>query len=138
MQHRRKRLAAGAVTAVVVAACQASPPTASDAMRRAGVVGALHASNASSPGQEKKCSPVAISAPGQTIAVGGTVQLTAHPLDKHGKALKKATVTWSSLTVNVAAVSSTGLVTGVSPGNAVIRADCSGSPGFGTLGIAVQ
>ena len=54
------------------------------------------------------------------IKVGGTQQLTAGALDQNGAALAGATFAYVSATPEVATVSALGLVTGVSPGTAVI------------------
>ncbi len=54
------------------------------------------------------------------INVAGTVQMTATVNDNTGTAITGKTVTWVSNNVNVATVSSTGLVTGKSIGTALI------------------
>jgi hypothetical protein len=57
-----------------------------------------------------------------TIAVGATQQLTLTAHDAQGDivAISTSTIQWSSATKAVATVSSSGLVTGVSPGTSVI------------------
>ncbi len=56
---------------------------------------------------------------GTTVAVGSTLTLIASPRDQNGNAIA-ATVTWSSGATNVATVTSSGVVTGVAPGSAII------------------
>ncbi len=56
---------------------------------------------------------------GTTVAVGSTITLIASPRDQNGNAFV-ATVSWSSSAPNVASVSSSGVVTGVVPGSAII------------------
>jgi uncharacterized protein YjdB len=59
-----------------------------------------------------------------TIAVGKTAQLTATPKDSTGAALTGRVVTWASGNTAVATVSSSGVVTAVAAGPAVITATC--------------
>lgn len=56
------------------------------------------------------------------MRVGGTLQLTAQALNNQNQPIAGKTITWTSLNPAVATVSSTGLVTGVSVGNATITA----------------
>ena len=56
---------------------------------------------------------------GTTVTVGSTLTLIASPRDQNGNAIA-ATVTWSSDATNVATVTSSGVVTGVAPGSAII------------------
>ena len=58
---------------------------------------------------------------GNSMTVGGTLQLTASPKDQTGAAINAAVV-WSTSSAFVATVSSTGLVTGVAAGQATITA----------------
>jgi len=57
-----------------------------------------------------------------TLSPGNTAQLTAVVTDIAGKPLSPSLATWNSRTPSVATVSSTGLVTGVAPGNAIVVA----------------
>jgi plastocyanin len=66
---------------------------------------------------------------GTTVAPGSTIQLTATPKNAAGTALTGLTASWSSDKTNIATVSSTGLVTGVANGAAVISATISGVKG---------
>jgi uncharacterized protein YjdB len=63
-----------------------------------------------------------VTPPRDTIAVSQTTQFTATPRDATGSALGGRVVTWRSSDDNIAAVSSTGLVTGVAAGEATISA----------------
>jgi hypothetical protein len=103
-----------------------------------GLASGVSAAQGSSKGQEAQCDTILITAPTVNITVGGTVQFTANPYSKSDKLLDKATVTWASFNVSVAAVNSAGLVTGVSSGSTIIRATCSATPGVGDLPINVQ
>ena len=56
------------------------------------------------------------------MRVGGTLQLSAQALNNQNQPIPGKTITWTSLNPGVATVSSTGLVTGVTVGNATITA----------------
>jgi plastocyanin len=58
-----------------------------------------------------------LSAPGNTLAIGGTMQLTASPKDQNGSPYS-ATLTWTSGSNFVATMSASGLVTGIAGGQA--------------------
>jgi hypothetical protein len=60
------------------------------------------------------------------VEIGKTVQFTAAAVDDADKAVSGATVTWTSSDIAIATVSATGLVTGVSVGEASITATASG------------
>ncbi len=60
------------------------------------------------------------------IDSGATVQLSAAAVDFHSQIIPNAVVTWTSAPTSIASVSSAGLVTGVSPGAAVITASSGG------------
>ena len=62
---------------------------------------------------------------GTSVVAGSTLQLAAAPKDQNGAAIA-ATITWSSSATNIATVNTSGVVTGVAPGSAVITAS-SGS-----------
>src|SRR5207245_9734475 len=57
-----------------------------------------------------------------TLSPGNTAQLTAVVTDIAGKQLSPSLATWTSRAPTVATVSSTGLVTGVAPGSAIVVA----------------
>jgi uncharacterized protein YjdB len=60
------------------------------------------------------------------LLVGGTRQMAAQPLDAEGGMLTDRPVTWTSNAAAVATVSTTGLITAVAPGGAVISATSEG------------
>lgn len=67
--------------------------------------------------------PASISIHGEaSVGVGNTMQLTATVLDATGAVLTGATVAWTVDDSTLAAISPTGLVTGVSPGRATVAA----------------
>ena len=70
-----------------------------------------------------------------TVFLGQTVQLTATPKDANGNVLNGRVVTWASDNTAVATVSSTGLVTGVTQGQATITATSEAKNG--TAAVAV-
>lgn len=70
-----------------------------------------------------------------TAVVGDELSYSARVLDGQGGDLTGRPVTWSSSNVNVATVTSTGTVTALAVGEAVIRATSSGKEGLGTLTV---
>ena len=78
---------------------------------------------------------VAISAPQTTTVVGSTFTLTASVFDQAGKRIPGATVDWSSDLPNVASVSASGVLTGVSVGFATIEAQTSGRTASVTITV---
>ncbi|MEK6689458.1 MAG: Ig-like domain-containing protein, partial [Gemmatimonadota bacterium] len=64
-----------------------------------------------------------------TPVVGQTVQLTATPKSAAGSPLAGRTIVWSSSAESVASVSASGLVTGLTPGQATITATADGVSG---------
>jgi uncharacterized protein YjdB len=78
---------------------------------------------------------VAITPAAPTLVVGSTVQLTATPRDAAGTALGDRTVAWSSRDPGVAVVSSTGQVTGLATGSAVIVAVVEGREATTTVTV---
>ena len=79
---------------------------------------------------------VTVEAASTTIAVGGSVQLQAVVRDADGNPLDDRTVTWASANMAIATVSASGMVTGVSAGEAPINA--SVDTVTGTLAITVS
>jgi hypothetical protein len=71
-----------------------------------------------------------------SIAVGGTVQLTATPKDAGGQPLTGRTITWASNATGVATVSTTGLVTGVAAGPATVTATSEGQSGSSSITVS--
>ncbi len=72
-----------------------------------------------------------------TLAVGGTVQLTATPQDSAGNPLSARTVAWSTSSSGVATVSTSGLVTGIAAGSATITATSGGKSGTATVTVSL-
>ena len=71
-----------------------------------------------------------------TVSVAFTTQLAATVRDVNGVTVTSASVTWSTSNALVAAVSQTGVVTGLLPGTATITATSGGQSG--TSAITVQ
>jgi uncharacterized protein YjdB len=70
-----------------------------------------------------------------TIAVNGTVQLSAQLRDGSGNILTGRTITWSSANTAIATVSGAGLVTGKSAGTTSITATADGVSGSATVTV---
>ncbi len=68
-------------------------------------------------------------------ALGATHQFSANVLDKDGRAVGSAPVTWTSSNLNVASVSATGLATVVGPGTVTILASTDGAIGTAILSV---
>src|SRR5213078_3223229 len=64
-----------------------------------------------------------------------TVQLSATLKDANGNALSGRTVTWSSNNTSVVTVTSSGLVSGVTPGSATITATSEGKSGTASITV---
>lgn len=77
---------------------------------------------------------VTVSPASGTVVVGATLQLSASAVDRGGKPLSR-TLTWSSTTPNVATVSTSGLVTGISAGAATISATADGVAGSAQITV---
>src|SRR5213076_1246794 len=78
---------------------------------------------------------VSVSPPTASIQQGQTVQLTATLKDANGNTLSGRTVTWSSSSTSVATVSTSGLVSGVTPGSATITATSEGKSGTSSITV---
>jgi uncharacterized protein YjdB len=78
---------------------------------------------------------VAVTPRTSTVAVGGTVQLSAQPRDIDGQAVTGRTVTWSSVDPAIATVSETGVVTGVRAGSTAITATVDGRSGSAVVEV---
>jgi uncharacterized protein YjdB len=70
-----------------------------------------------------------------SVTVGNGIQLTATPRNAAGQPLTGRTVSWRSGAPGLASVSTTGFVTGLAPGTAVIIATVDGIAGSGTIGV---
>jgi hypothetical protein len=80
------------------------------------------------PTQSQPVATVTVTGPASSVAAGGTLQLTAAPQDAAGRAVSTP-VAWSSTADAVATVGTSGLVTGIAPGTATIRAVAGGVEG---------
>lgn len=69
------------------------------------------------------------------IVVAQTLQLTAVAKDAQGGTLTGRTITWSTNDASRATVSSTGLVTGIAPGEVKITATAEGKSGTSTITV---
>ena len=69
------------------------------------------------------------------IAVNETAQASAIVKDQNGNPLTGKTITWISLNPSVATVSNTGLIRGVSPGNATIQGSVDNVTGSATITV---
>ena len=79
---------------------------------------------------------VRLSPMSRDLTVGGTVQLTAEPLDAKGAVLSGRSIAWSSSRTSVATVSGSGAVTARSPGSAIITATVEGKNGVAAITVA--
>jgi len=108
-------------------------PTASWSALNGGALGLeLRAANTGPPAP---VASVTVSPASGTVAVGGTLQLTATPKDANGTPLGGRTVTWGSSNTSVATVSASGLVTGVTGGAATITATSEGQSGTAAITV---
>jgi uncharacterized protein YjdB len=91
---------------------------------------------------QKPVAEVQVAPPSVTIRVGMTHRLSALAYDDGGNVIAAGVrYVWSSTNVNIAQVDSTGTVTGVAAGSAVIRAEAVGSgnpPKRGEAAIRVR
>jgi uncharacterized protein YjdB len=72
-----------------------------------------------------------------SLAVAATTTLTATVRDANGAVMSGTAVTWSSDNPQTAAVSQSGVVTGVQPGTATITATAGGKSGTATITVAL-
>jgi uncharacterized protein YjdB len=79
---------------------------------------------------------VTVSPAAASVAVGATVQLTATLKDALGNPLSGRVVTWASSAPSVAAVSGTGLVTGLTVGAATLTATSEGQSGSAAVSVS--
>lgn len=76
---------------------------------------------------------VVVSPNSATLVVGQTAELEAQPRDAAGRPLSGRTVTWSSNRLEVATVTTAGIVAAISPGTATITATSEGRSGTATI-----
>ena len=79
---------------------------------------------------------VAVQVAPATVALGGAVLRTARAEDADGKSISGASFTWASDNPAIAMVSPSGQVTGVSAGEATIRASAGGKTGSATMTVS--
>ncbi len=103
----------GSLFACVTPDPMTSPTSTGDLLARVG-----------NPGG-RPCAAVQVSPGSATIPIGGQVDLDATTFNKLGNPITSAAVAWTTRNVNVAAVSSTGLVTGVGTGSTYVVAVCA-------------
>jgi len=80
---------------------------------------------------------VTVAPPTASLIVAGTTTLTATVRDVNGAVMPGAQVAWSSDKPLTAAVSQTGVVTGLLPGTATITATSGGKSGTATITVAL-
>ena len=78
---------------------------------------------------------VTVSPASAGVAVGRTLQLSATARDSAGNALSGRTITWTTSNGAVAAVSASGLVSGVTVGSATISATSGGKTGSAAISV---
>jgi probable HAF family extracellular repeat protein len=78
---------------------------------------------------------IQVVSPGTEIVVGDTLRLSAALTDQRGGVLVGRAVTWSSSDTTRARVSSSGLVTGIAPGEVTITAASGGTNGAASLAV---
>jgi murein DD-endopeptidase MepM/ murein hydrolase activator NlpD len=87
----------------------------------------------SSPSTPAAVATVDVSPPSSTVLAGVTTQLAATTKDASGNVLSGRSVSWTTSNAGVAAVSSAGLVTTLSPGSATITATSESKSGSSTI-----
>jgi hypothetical protein len=81
---------------------------------------------------------VAVNVDSSTLLVGHVAQVSITALDTAGHSISVPSVSWTSITPDIATVSSTGAVTAVASGEAVIEGRISGSTGRVELTVVVD
>jgi uncharacterized protein YjdB len=130
--------------AVTWATTDAAVVTVSQSGLVTGVGSGAATVSATSEGQSGTAALTVVPVPVATVAVdpadasvgtGATLQLTATPRSAAGNPLTGRDVTWTTSDEAVATVSETGLVTGVSLGNATITATSEGQSGKAAVAV---
>lgn len=78
---------------------------------------------------------VAVTPGSKSLAIGGTVTLSATTRDATGKTLTGRTVTWSTSSASIATVTTSGVVTAIGAGTATITATSEGQSGTATITV---
>ncbi len=115
---------AGVITAT-------APGTATITITSEGKIGTATVTVAPSPIASLRLAPTTAS-----LRVGGTVRLTATPLDADGNAIGQRVITWTSGAPSVATVSTDGVVTAIGSGTALIFATAEGRMAAATVIVA--
>src|SRR6266550_2779250 len=139
---------AGAGSATITATSEGQSGTSGVTVNGQGLVTAKVVGSATitatSEGQSGSAAITVTAAPVATVTVspaaaavqpGQTVQLTATTKDANGNILTGRTVTWASNSNPAATVSSSGLVTGVATGTALITATSEGQSGGAAIAV---
>src|SRR6266850_4727710 len=100
-----------------------------------GFVSCSKVSNQGNPVGLTPVASVAVSPASATIAMVGSVGLTATPEDVGGDPVSGRVVTWSSDNTAAATVNGSGLVSGVAAGTATITATCEGRTGTSDITV---
>ena len=90
------------------------------------LLGCGGASGPSGPAGAGVVASVQINTGAATVAVGGTVSLTATARDANGATVAGAVTSWSSSATSVATISAAGVATGVAAGTSTITASSAG------------
>ena len=115
---------------MLVAACTVNDETAPD-VRYSGVRGSAVSALSVDPAASVVVAPATA-----TATIGLSQSFNATVKDAAGLVLTGRTITWSSSNTSVAAVSSSGIVSGLGTGSATVTATCEGTSG--TAGISVS
>ncbi len=91
--------------------------------------------NDTDPVQPAKLATVTVSLQAPTMQAGLTATATASGVDQYGASIATGDVIWSSTSPNVAIVSTTGIITGVGPGTAIVLATAGNITGQATITV---
>lgn len=70
-----------------------------------------------------------------TISVGGTVQLTAEPVDNRGVVINNRSIHWVSSDEDIAKTTTAGLISGLAVGSVTISASTGGITGSASVTV---
>ena len=104
----------------------------------AGIAATLMSCKSDTTGpREVVVATVVVSLPRTAFRAGESIQAAALPLDSSGGVVTGRTVSWSSSNPDVATVSASGLVKGISAGAAVISASADGKDGTAIVNVSL-
>jgi uncharacterized protein YjdB len=109
--------------------------SATIAAASSGVSGTATITVTTAPPPSPVVTTVTVSPTSAAVNVGATTTLTATVKDQNGNVMTGQTVAWSTNNAPVATVSSSGVVTGVSAGSAMITATSSGKSGTSSITV---